>query len=64
MKWADMPAFELVQVNSGFALSADAQTKTLSCCGAGCHWHLRSVIGLPDHCYMIANGQFLDAQGE
>jgi hypothetical protein len=63
-EFAHAPAYHLTQLSSGLALCADAHTGTTSCGSAGCDWHLRAAIGLPDRCYLIANGQFLDGHGE
>jgi len=58
--WAKAPSFRLIQVSSGRSLVADKHTRAVTCGAAECAWLLRSVIGLPDRCYMIANNQFLD----
>ena len=58
--WAKAPSFRLIQVSSGHSLAADKHTMAVTCEAAECAWLLRSVIGLPDRCYMIANNQFLD----
>jgi hypothetical protein len=58
--WAKAPAFRLAQVSSGQLLAAHQGTNAVVCAEADCSWLLRPVIGSPDRCYMVANGQFLD----
>lgn len=62
--WVNAPDFQLTQVSTGMALCADFRSRSTSCGSASCEWQLRAVIGLPDQCHLIANGQFLDSHGK